>query len=96
VQVQLASLAGQSCAKKRLALQLAPQGRFAAPGPWSIYQAFSVHYFLELAQFVGDLASQDAQGSGLAAVDGLGGCNSRLSLHGPWASAQAAVATALG
>lgn len=59
-------------------------------------QAFSVHYLLELAQFVGDLASQDAQGSGLAAVDGLGGCNSRLSLHGPWASTQAAMATTHG
>jgi hypothetical protein len=59
-------------------------------------QAFSVHYFLELAQLVADLASQGAQGPGLTAMDGPGGCNSRLTLRGPWASAQAAVATALG
>ena len=75
---------------------MSPQGRFAAPGPWSVYQALFVHYFLELAQFMGDLASKDAQGPGLTAMDGLGGCNSRLTLRGPRTSTQAPMTTALG
>ena len=74
---------------------MCPQGRFTAPGPWSMDQALFVHYFLELAQLVADLASQDAQGPALAAVDGLGQCDSCLALRGPWSSAQAAVTTAL-
>jgi hypothetical protein len=59
-------------------------------------QALFVHYFLKLAQLVADLASKDAQGPGLTAMDGLGSRNSSLALCGPWSSAQATMATAHG
>ena len=45
-------------------------------------QALSVHYFFELPEIMADLAAPQAQLSGLAAVDGLGGGDPSFTFRG--------------
>jgi len=59
-------------------------------------QALSVHYFFELPEIMADLAAPQAQLSGLAAVDGLGGGDPSFTFRGARTGAQAAMAPALG